>query len=104
MTCIPHSSTDISNVRYESDFYDRINIYLLFIQILVEACVYYYYYDDDAKIESFTVLLRMKNMYYYYYYYYYLVRHANTVPLLDLRQLLMTFVRMLTYSRPDMFF
>jgi hypothetical protein len=33
-----------------------------------------------------------------------LVPHANTVPLLDLRQLLMTFVGMLTYSRPDMFF
>jgi hypothetical protein len=33
-----------------------------------------------------------------------LVPRANTVPLLDLRQLLMTFVAMLTYSRPDMFF
>jgi hypothetical protein len=33
-----------------------------------------------------------------------LVPHANTVPLLDLRQLLMTFVGMLTYSRPDTFF
>jgi hypothetical protein len=33
-----------------------------------------------------------------------LVPHANTVPLLDLRQLLMTVVRMLTYSRSDMFF
>jgi hypothetical protein len=32
-----------------------------------------------------------------------LVAHANTVPLLDLRQLLMTFEGMLTYSRPDMF-
>jgi hypothetical protein len=33
-----------------------------------------------------------------------LVPHTNTVPLLDLRQLLITFVGMLTYSRPDMFF
>jgi hypothetical protein len=32
-----------------------------------------------------------------------LVPNANTVPLLDLRQLLMTFVGMLTYSRPDIF-
>jgi hypothetical protein len=32
------------------------------------------------------------------------VPHANTVPLLDLCQLLMTFVRMFTYSRSDMFF
>jgi hypothetical protein len=33
-----------------------------------------------------------------------LVPHANTIPLPDLRQLIMTFVGMLTYSRPDMFF
>jgi hypothetical protein len=33
-----------------------------------------------------------------------LVPHANKVPLLDSSQLLMAFVRMLTYSRPDMFF
>jgi hypothetical protein len=33
-----------------------------------------------------------------------LVLHANTVPLLDLPQLLMTYIGMLTYSRPDMFF
>jgi hypothetical protein len=33
-----------------------------------------------------------------------LVPHANSVPLLDFPQLLMTFVGMLTYSRPDMFF
>jgi hypothetical protein len=33
-----------------------------------------------------------------------LVPHADTVPLLDLRQLLITFVGMLTYSGPDMFF
>jgi hypothetical protein len=33
-----------------------------------------------------------------------LVPHENIVPLLDLRQLLITFVGILTYSRPDMFF